>query len=292
MFAVFPIQYYWCVYQSEWATDLLFRDAQTLARLYPRFVHHGLTSFASPDVMRFLGRKSPNQGQVHPAFKGEIVTSLKRRPEGVRIKHTVNNNSIKLYDKQGSVLRVETTLNNSRDLKVYRRSEGQRRGARSWKRMRKGIADLHRRAQLSQAANERYLDALAAVSKEATLGEFTRELCRARTHRGKRIRAIRPLEPQELLLLKTISQGEFLITGVRNRDIVSVLFPKSVQSPDERKRARAAVSYRLRILRAHGIIAKISNTHRYLITAKGRTAIAAILSAQQATIEQLTKMAA
>ncbi len=292
LFPTFPIGYYWCVYQSEWATDVLFRDSDTLARLYPRFVHHGISSFASPDVMRFLGRKSPNQGQVHPAFKGEIISSVKHRPEGVRIKHSVNNNSIKLYDKQGSVLRVETTLNNSRDLKVYRRKEGQHGAPRSWKPLRKGIADLHRRVQLSQAANERYLDALAAVSTDATLGEFTNELCRPVRYQGKRIRALRLWDLQELKLLECINQGQFLITGLRNRDLVPVLFPYRSDSPKEHKRACAAISYRLRILRAHGLIAKVPATHRYLVTNKGRAAITAILAAHHATIEQLTNNAA
>lgn len=292
LFLSFPISYYWCVYQSEWATDVLFRDPDTLARLYPRFVRHGISSFASPDVLRFLGRKSRNQGRVHAAFTGEIVSSLKRRPEGVRLKHSVNNNSLKLYDKQGSVLRVETTLNNNRDLKVYRRKEGQRSGPRSWQRLRKGIADLQRRARLSQSANERYLDALAAVSADATLGEFTKDLCRPVRYQGKRIRALRLWDPHEIDVLKTISQGEFLITGLRNRDLVPVLFPHLSQAPKEHKRACAAISYRLRILRAHGILAKVPGTHRYLITNKGRAAITAILAANSATIEQLTEIAA
>lgn len=292
LFPSFPISYYWWTYQSEWASDVLFRCPETLARLYPRFVHHGITHFASPDVMRFLGRKSPTHGRVHGAFSGEVVTSLKHRPEGVRIKHSVNNNSIKLYDKQGSVLRVETTLNNNRDLKVYRRKEGQRSGPQSWQRLRKGIADLRRRAQLSQAANQRYLAALAATDTDSTLGHFTQDLCRPVRSQGKRIRALRPWDPQELDLLRHISRGEFLITGMRNRDLVPVLFPRLNNSPRDRKRACAAVSYRLRILRAHGLIAKVPGTHRYLVTTKGRAAITAILAAHQATLTQLTEKAA
>jgi len=54
MFQVHPIEYYWSTYQSEWATDILFRDSRSLARLYPRLIHHGLTTFLAPDVMRFL----------------------------------------------------------------------------------------------------------------------------------------------------------------------------------------------------------------------------------------------
>ena len=288
MFKQFPISYYWCVYQSEWATDVLFRDADSLARLYPRFVHHGLSSFASPDVMRFLGRKVSPQGRVHGHFKGEVISTLKHRPEGVRIKHSVNDNTIKLYDKQGSVLRVETTINNSRDLKVYRRKEGQRTGPRSWQRMRKGIADLHRRAHLSQAANERYLDALAAVSDDTTLADLTKDFCRPVTYQGKRFRALRLWHPEELRLLEAVNRGEFITTSFRNRDLVRVLFP-NVSTPEELKRVSRMLSYRLRILRAHGLVVKIQRSHRYLVTPKGRRAITALLTAQQTTINQLTK---
>ena len=288
MFKRFPISYYWCVYQSEWATDVLFRDAEALARLYPRFIHHGLSSFASPDVMRFLGRKVPNQERVHGHFKGEVISTLKHRPEGVRIKHAVNDNTIKLYDKQGSVLRVETTINNSRDLKVYRRKEGQRTGPRSWQKMRKGIADLHRRAQLSQAANERYLDALATVSDDTTLAELTKGLCRPVRYQGNRFRALRLWHPEEMRLLEAVNRGEFITTSFRNRDILGILFP-NVSTPEDRKRLSRMLSYRIRILRAHGLVVKIQRSHRYLLTPKGRRIITALMTAQQTTINQLTK---
>ena len=78
--------YYWTASASEYATDLLFRDAPTLAALYPRLVHHGLRTFASPDVMRFLGHPVPTTlGRVHPNFKGEVISDLKHRPEGIRV---------------------------------------------------------------------------------------------------------------------------------------------------------------------------------------------------------------
>jgi hypothetical protein len=111
MFAAFPMEYYWSTYQSEWATDIMFRDTASLARLYPRLVQHGLTTFLSPDVMRFLGRKVPANGNLPPRLAAEVVSDVKHRPEGVRIKHRVGDNSVKMYDKQGSVLRVETTIN-------------------------------------------------------------------------------------------------------------------------------------------------------------------------------------
>ena len=125
MFAGFPMQYYWSSYQSEWATDIRFGTAATLARLYPKLVQHRLTTFLSPDVMRFLGRKVPAGGHPHGNLQAEVVSDVKRRPEGVRIKHRLGENSVKMpapangpgYDKQGSVLRVETTINDVGDFK-------------------------------------------------------------------------------------------------------------------------------------------------------------------------------
>jgi len=109
-----PMDYYWSAYQTEWATDVMFKDPRSLAEVYPRLVHHAMHHFQSPDVMRFLGRKA------HGNFIGELVTSFKDRPEGVRIKHWVRGNSVKMYDKAGSILRVETTVAQTADFKVFR----------------------------------------------------------------------------------------------------------------------------------------------------------------------------
>jgi hypothetical protein len=63
-------------------------------------------------------------GKVHRCFKGQATTSLKERPEGVRLRHTLNGNSLKLYDKEGRNLRVETTVLHPEQFKVYRPKEG------------------------------------------------------------------------------------------------------------------------------------------------------------------------
>ena len=149
-----PMQYYWTAYQTEWATDLLFKGPHTLAEIHPSLVRHAMEPFKSPDVMRFLGRKA------HGNFTGEVTTSFKNRPEGVRVKHWVRGHSIKMYDKAGSVLRVETTIAQNRDFKVLRPAHDDPHGKLEWRSLRKGVADLHRRAQRS---NDAYLDALAAI---------------------------------------------------------------------------------------------------------------------------------
>jgi hypothetical protein len=132
----FPLERYWSAEQTEWATDVCFRTGRDLTDLYPSLIDRALTEFDSRDVMRFLGKLAANEKHSFERFPGEVVTDLVRRPEGVRIKHRVNGNSVKMYDKQGSVLRVETTINDPRDMKVFRRPEGQPEVKPRWLRLR------------------------------------------------------------------------------------------------------------------------------------------------------------
>ena len=284
--------YYWTASASEYATDLLFRDAPSLAALYPRLVHHGLRTFASPDVMRFLGHKVPTtHGRVQGQFTGEVISDLKHRPEGMRVKHSVNGNSVKMYDKEGSVLRIETTINRTEAFKVYRAKQGDPQGPKSWRDLQRSVGELWRRAQVSAAANRRYLEALTSVTDKTPVGEASAEVCRAVTKDGRRHRALNPWSEKDAALLAAVSRGEYAINGLRNRDMRRHLWAKVGTDKEERRRA-GTVTRHLRLLRAHGLLRKVSGTHRYVVTEGGRKIITALLAARQADVEQLTALAA
>jgi DNA-binding PadR family transcriptional regulator len=174
----------------------------------------------------------------------------------------------------------------------YERQDKDPRGEKEWRPLRKGIADLHRRVQVCQAANERYLDALAATDTSTSLGDLLRQVCRPTTHNGRRIRALRPWSADELPLFQAVNRGEFAINGVRNRDIQRLLFPGAPASPRERRRRSARVSHLLRILRAHGMLHKVPKSHRYQIRPKGREILTAVLAAHDASLQKLTQLAA
>lgn len=277
--------YYWSVHQSEWASDVMFRRPEDLAAIYRPLVRSGIAVLGSADVMRFLGRKP------HGRFQGEVISSYRERAEGVRIKHTVQGNSVKAYDKEGRVLRIETTINNARGFKVYRPREGDEKGKRDWRPMRKGIADLHRRAQVSQAANDRYAGALAAVEIKRRLGEAGARICSPVRWKGSRFRALRPFSPEDHALLATVACGEFAINGLRNRDLLAKLHPGD-HTPSEKRRLSSRMTRRLRLLRAHGIIKKVPRTHRYTVTSPGREILTAFLHAHEASVNDLVRMAA
>jgi len=286
------LQYYWSASESEYATDVMFQDAASLARLYPGFVQHAISSFSSPDVMRFLGRRVPvSTGKVPGHFKGEIISDAKHRPEGVRVKHSLMGNSIKFYDKQGSVLRVETTIVRPQEFKSYRRPEGQPRQKKRWLTLRRGLGDMARRAEVSRKANERYLEALAATGGTVPLIQWVGSVGKPVIKQGQRYRALNPWAPQDGRLMELVNQGQFAINGFRNSDLQRAYFTQRAR-PDQKTKRTAWMSRRLRLFRAHGLIQKITGTHRYVLTKKGRTTITALLAARNADVEQLTKMAA
>jgi hypothetical protein len=210
--------------------------------------------------------------------------------------YRLGGNSIKLYDEayteQAAVLRPEVTINDPAQFKVYRPKEGDPNGELAWRQMRRGIADLHRRAGVSQKALDRYCDALASVDDSTTLEELTARLERRTKWNGTWARALHPFDPGDCALLEAIHRGEFTINGLRNRDMQRLLYSTPANSKPETRRRSAAVSRKLRLLRAHGLIQKLPHTHRYQVTENGRFILNAVLSARHATVNQLIAKAA
>jgi len=180
-----PIErdYYWTAAETEYATDVMFRDRSALARIYPSLVHHAVMTFGSEQVLRFMHRS----GQVGLQ---EVQSDRRRWSDGVRVKHWVNKNSLKCYDK-GSVLRVETTINEPRDFRSFRAAEKSPGGPKRWRELRRSVCDFHRRAEVSRAATERYLTALAAVHVQTRLAEQAAQVCRPVRRDGYRYQSNR-----------------------------------------------------------------------------------------------------
>jgi hypothetical protein len=278
-----PLEYYWSADQSEWATDLMFKDQQSLALVYPKLVRQGVLTLGAADVLKFMGKALDGR------FKGEAATSLKQRPQGVRLKHQVDANSVKMYDKQGSVLRVETTINDPSRFKVYRGTEAEP-DKLQWRELRKGVADLHRRAQVSRSCNERYLSHLGQVECPATLGEELAPLGAALTRQGRRYRGLRVLEDQDAKLLAAVADGRFALNGFRNADIRQALFGAADKA--EARRQSGRVSRKLALLKAHGLVRRVPRTRRWVLSEQGKRVTTLLAAARNASAPELVKIAA
>jgi hypothetical protein len=280
----YGVRYYWSACESEWASDVMFRSPTALAAIYPALARGAITAFDSSNVLRFLGKK-PNGN-----FLGPVTSDYRRRPEGLRVKHAVGHNSVKMYDKQGSVLRVETTINDPEDLKVYRCLESDPGGEPAWRPMRKGVVDLRRRAEVSQGCNQRYYQALTTLDTSTALRELIEPICRPTRLGPCRLRAMRPWAAEDMNLLRTINRAEFTLKGFRNRDLVAAMH--GPLSPPQKRRASARMGHRLRLLRGHHLVRKIPHTHRYQLTPSGRQIITAILQAQDLSLAKLAQAVA
>jgi hypothetical protein len=284
------VPYYWSLETGEFATDFAFRSVEDLRRIYPQFVQHAQATLQSTDVLRFMGYRVRHDGKPRVDLAGEVTTRIKELVEGTCVKHHVLNNLLKMYDKFGQVLRLETVLRNLRDFKVYRAREGDPDGPKEYLRMRQGVADLHGRAVVSRKVNERYAESLATIEDKTPLAELAQDLAKRTVWKGRTVRALNPLAAEDAALLEAVSRGEFAISGFRNRDIRVRLFGKEADGQVARKQA-AKVTRLLGLLRGHGVIAKISKTHRYQLTEKGRSKLSAVLAARQANTKQLLQAA-
>jgi len=142
------------------------------------------------------------------SIHAEQITDGKKRPEGRRVKHRCKQNAIKMYDKD-SVLRIETTINNPREFKVFRpTNEGKETGSRRWCPLNKGVAFLWRHFQVGIAANERYLSALAQVQQQGDAVAALDGLCRCRTVGGKHVARLNPVTDATCAIFRGVLAGE------------------------------------------------------------------------------------
>lgn len=265
--------YYWVMDQAEYATDVLFKDKQSLAGLYPRLVEHARACFTTEDVFRFFGRR------LNGHFQGEAHTRVNRRVEGVRVSHHLKSNRLKMYDKGGQVLRIETTINNPREFQVRRRD---RQGQLRWQPLCKGVAWLWRYAAVSQASNARYLAALAVVDDDSDARRLLDRATRPAPWHGRRKRALQPMATADQALFLAVLRGEHRLRGFRNADLTRHLYARPTRDSAERRRRGARVTRQIQLLRAHGLVAKIPHTRRYRVTAHGEKLMsAAILVKEQ-----------
>jgi hypothetical protein len=281
--------YYWMTEQSEWATDLVFRSPDFLAQWYPRWIRHGIERLSCRDALQYLGKHVPPTG--YGSCRDEAKIDLRTRRGGTRLKFWYGSNSLKLYDKEAplaNTLRLETTINDPSGYRVFRTKEGAAADApKSWQQLRKGVADLGRRAEVSQAANQRLADSLASVAQTTPLGTLLEPLSKPVVDaKGRRHRALNPTAGPDGALLRCLARGEFLLNGFRNRDLRPVLWPATADTREQRRQA-AAMTRKLALLRAHGLIVKIQKTHRYRLSAEGQRVTTALLAAYEADVNRL-----
>jgi hypothetical protein len=278
------MEYYWVIDQAEYATDVMCGNPAWLHELYIKWQKHAAVCFQAGDIMRFMGRK------LHGSFNGTITTDVKVRPSVTRIKHCVRGNWIKMYNKNGIVLRVETVINRPGEFRVFKLGHGKKPGY--FQAMRKGITNMSRFAAISLRANSAYLDSLAPVDDTTRAYREITGLCEPVKKGAIRARALNPLRGNDRNLFCAVMRGEHHIHGFKANEFAAFLGIVYDAEPAERKRQSAKVNRKLRLLRGHGLIARHGRSRRYRITEKGSRHMNAAIDMYQHAIPSALKMAA
>lgn len=271
-----PMTYYWVTAQAEYATDVVFKNRSGLRDLMPRLVEHSSLHFSATDVMAFLGRK------LHGKFEGELVTDrfdvpLRGRLPGCRVKHRMKQNWLKMYDKAGFVLRIETVLNQPEEFRVRRRVRRGRRRVTAWVPLRKSVAYLFRYREVSLQSNSRYLNALAQVYDPTTaLRALDKITTRKRSHRPAK--AFNPVGRTDTQIFSALMSGDHALHGFTNRDLRNKLACPGLRLHADPKKRSAQVTRLLRRLHAYAIVAKIPRSRRWRVTAFGYRVMSAAIT--------------
>lgn len=157
---------------------------------------------------------------------------------------------IKQYHKQGRALRTETIINDTRDFGIGRR-----------------LKNLHALRKLGFTANRRLLG-VQRISHDCKLGEDAfQQIHRPAQRDGQRAAALRFGDPRVLALLSALVLFRFLPRGFSNSDLRESIASLLGLLPDQFTQGK--MTYDLRRLRLHGLIARIPSSHRYRVTEFG-----------------------
>jgi len=262
------MSHYWVVDQAEYATDVRFAGKHALAGLFLRLLEFALLTFSPKKIFCYLGRK------WHERFDGEVQTHYKSvREPGACIKHLMKGNWLKMYDKLGLMLRVETVINQPGEFKVLRECT-HRDGSKTigWFAMCKGVGNLHHYQRHALASNQRYLEALAAVENPTPSYDELKKLTDPVRHKDRSYAGFNPAREEEARLFAAVLAGDHIVQGFRNKDIRANLYAEPVRGL-EKHRQSAAIGRLLKRLHVRGLLAKVPHTRRWRVTDRGRTVL-------------------
>ncbi|MBF0462481.1 MAG: MarR family transcriptional regulator [Magnetococcales bacterium] len=260
---------HWSMTQTEYSTDIVFRDAAMLEPIYKQIVYTAIHAVKAGDIATFLGRR------ITGNFEGEVGNDFHTRIEGTRIRHHFGRSAIKMYDKRGHILRIETTTNDVSIFRHYRKVE-HRDGSSEMKMapMAKTIYSIGALREALAAANRRYIDFIGAIDDHTPGQDRLEKIAQPVRQDDRSWRGFNFFLPNDLDLFAAIMRPEFAIGGFTNHALQAFLQGKTCSQ----------VGRMLQRLRTHHLIKKAVNSYKYHLTSLGRLVIASGLKLRELVI--------
>ncbi|HUK99812.1 MAG TPA: MarR family transcriptional regulator [Nitrospirota bacterium] len=265
----YGLTYHWSTMQVEYATDIVFKKQSDLHTLYEQIVRTAIHSVKPENIATFLGRK------LHGNYQGKMGNNFNTRIQGTRIKHHMGASSIKMYDKFGSILRIETTTNDVSEFKHYREVQS-RIGDPVHKNapMKKNIYSLFDLAAIFKASNRRYLEFISTFDDQSAGIKNLDKISKTVETDDRSYKGFNLFSDDDLKLFEVLARGEFNINGLQNKSLRKQL--PSVTS--------STMTRILKRLHVHGIIRKVGKTYKYYVSRLGKAVIAAGLTIRNMSV--------
>jgi hypothetical protein len=237
------------ILQSEYSlTQVL--DQPVNGRIFFEQVIRENLDIGRPDKVQLIfdkriGRRTPGRCRTRVLTDGVIPT----------LHLDYKSNQAKQYhkdggDKIGRALRTETTINNASDFRIGR-----------------SLENLEKLKEIGFAVNRRLLK-VEQVTHDCIVGEREfRELQSPVIRSTQRASALRFGDPRVLALFQVLVLFCLLPEGFRNRDVREHY--ARLLGIDPATLTQGKMTYQLRRLLMHGLIERVSGTHRYRLTSHG-----------------------
>jgi len=285
------LSYYWTLWQSELAKDYIFKDSATVGALMDDFLIHALITGNGERILKYFGAPVRADGQPYARSNPEILSRANTWYDGLRVRHWSGRNSVKFYNEH-NVLRFEMTMNDPAKHKIHRHAETQDKSEpKKLMPMRKGVADIAARANVSMSIVNRFTEHMSAVEEKARLGELLASVSAPLKRKGKSMRAL-DVFGKDQAFLRAISDPIFDVGSITNKELQKKLIGTTWANKTNGKRLSGKISRHLSLLRSHGLIRKLPKQNKYVLTDKGRKITAALEVAMSASVNDLLHLAA
>lgn len=183
--------------------------------------------------------------------------------------------SIKMYDKHGIILRIETTTNDVSFFKHYRKVE-HRDGTTSMKltNMKKGLYNLGPLKDVLFNANKRFLKFISDIVDPSVGIKKLEKVSKTVVQNNRSFKGFNFFNEDDMNILQTIISGAFTISGFQNKNL---RYNFKIYSSSQ-------ISRILKRLHTHGLIKKVANTYKYYLTRFGSQVITMGMKLKEMTI--------
>ena len=254
------LSYTWTIMQIECSTDIMFKQQDYLQPLYDDIILTAIHTVKPDNIATFLGQR------ITYNCKKEVGTNYNQRILGTRIKHHMGDVSIKMYDKFGLVLRIESTCNDVGSFRVNREvchEDGTSSNQKAP--MKKSIYSLYQLFTIMKAANYRYLEFISTFDDHSNGQKKLTEITKPVKENDRSYRGLNFFDERDVKVLEIMGRGEYTTFGIQGKDIRKYIDGLSA----------SAMSRTFKRLRLHGLIERVERSYKYYPTELGRSVIAA-----------------